>query len=251
MERLLHGKVAVITGGTAGIGKGIAEKFAAQGASVVIIGTNTERGETALGELKAISSAEQIPAFYALDVSKTADVEKVVGEILAAYGKIDILVNNAGITRDQLLMKMQEADWDDVLAVNVKSCYNTCRYVIRSMMKARHGKIINVSSVVGITGNAGQTNYGASKAAMIGFSKSLAKEVASRNVNVNVIAPGFTETKMTKEMGESAADEILGRIPFGRMGTTEDIANSALFLASSLADYITGQVVVVDGGLSI
>jgi len=162
---------------------------------------------------------------------------------------VDILVNNAGITIDKLLMKMKEEDWDNVMAINVKSCYNTCHAVMRPMMKARKGKIINMSSVVGITGNAGQTNYSASKAAVIGFTKALAKEMASRNICVNCIAPGFIKTSMTDEMTDAQKESVLSQIPFGKIGETADIANMALYLGSSLSDYITGQVIAIDGGM--
>lgn len=248
MEKLLQKKCAIVTGGTAGIGKAIALKFAQQGAKVFIWGTHQERGAQVVADIKQITG-EDLGFFYAVNVSNQTEVENGIKKILETHPQIDILVNNAGITRDTLLMKMTEKDWDDVMAINVKSCYNTSRALVRSMMKARQGKIINISSVVGLTGNAGQTNYAASKAAIIGFTKALAKEVASRNINVNCIAPGFIDTGMTEVLNETQKEAALASIPFGRMGTPTEIANAALFLASSLADYITGQVITVDGGM--
>jgi 3-oxoacyl-[acyl-carrier protein] reductase len=184
-----------------------------------------------------------------VDVADKAAVENAIQTILTTLGGVDILVNNAGITRDGLLMKMSEEDWDQVLATNLKSVYNTCQSLVRPMLKARSGKIINISSVVGITGNAGQTNYAASKAGMIGFTKSLAQELASRGICVNCIAPGFIQTKMTDGLTEGQKEGILKQIPMGKMGTVENIADAALFLASPFADYITGQVLAVDGGM--
>jgi 3-oxoacyl-[acyl-carrier protein] reductase len=250
MQDLLQNQTAIITGGTSGIGREIAVKFAWQGARVAIFGTNIERGKEVVLEINS-KTGKDTAAFYQVDVSNTTEVEVSIKEILEKFGNIDILVNNAGITRDQLLIKMTEREWDDVLAINVKSCYNTARALVRSMMKARKGKIINMSSVVGVSGNAGQVNYAASKAAVIGFTKALAKELASRNVCINCIAPGFIETKMTEALSESQKESALEQIPFRRLGSTEDVANAALFLASYLSDYITGQVLTVDGGMSI
>jgi 3-oxoacyl-[acyl-carrier protein] reductase len=248
MDKLLQNKCAIVTGGTAGIGKAIALKFAEQGAKVIIFGTHKERGAQAVAEIKQ-TTGNDLGTFYAVNVANKAEVEQVIKQILETHPQIDILVNNAGITRDTLLMKMTEKDWDDVMAINVKSCYNTSHALVRSMMKARQGKIINISSVVGLTGNAGQTNYAASKAAIIGFTKALAKEVASRNINVNCIAPGFIETGMTEILNTAKKDAALAGIPLGRMGTPTEIAHTALFLASSMADYITGQVITIDGGM--
>ena len=249
MDNVLHNQAAIVTGGTAGIGKAIAKSFVKHGAKVAIIGTNSERGMQTVEELKSLGHND-CAIFLKANVASTGEVEQAVKEAAQKFGHIDILVNNAGITRDQLLLKMSESDWDDVMATNVKSCYNTCRTLIRPMIKARRGKIINISSVVGLTGNAGQANYSASKAAIIGFSKALAKELASRNICVNCIAPGFIETKMTEVLTDAQKTEILTQIPLGRMGSPEDIANMALFLASSLSDYITGQVFSVDGGMA-
>lgn len=248
MKQVLLGEVALITGGNAGIGKAIALKFAEEGANLAIFGTNVENGLKTVAEVKAAYSDCQVN-FYMIDVSQTAAVEEGIKQVLQEFGKIDILVNNAGITADNLLMKMPENDWDRVIEVNLKSCYNTCKAVSRSMMKARKGRIINVSSVVGLMGNPGQTNYAASKAGMIGFTKALAKELASRHILVNCIAPGFIETPMTDKISEKQKEIALATIPLGEFGQPEDIAHAACFLASSMANYMTGQVLTVDGGL--
>jgi 3-oxoacyl-[acyl-carrier protein] reductase len=244
----LKEKVIVITGGTAGIGLGIAQKMLEHGATVVLLGQNQDRGEKAEAELKKIIPGANV-SFASVDVSKTELVEETLKNILSRFGKIDVLVNNAGITRDGLLMKMTEADWDQVLDTNAKSCFNTCRAVIRSMLKARSGKIINISSVIGLIGNPGQINYAASKGALIAMTKAMAKEFAPRNIQVNCIAPGFIETQMTEILTPEQKATILAGIPLGRMGKPEEIANAVLFLASFLSDYITGQVLTVDGGM--
>ncbi len=248
MKNLLLDQVAIVTGGNAGIGKVIALKLAEEGAKVAILGTNLETGTAAIEEIKRLVPSGQA-VFYQVDVSKTAQVEDVIKKILEEFGKVDILVNNAGVTADQLLMKMTEEEWDRVLAVNLKSCYNTCRAVVRSMMKARKGKIINISSVVGLTGNPGQVNYAASKAGMIGFTKALAKELAARQILVNCIAPGFIQTKMTDALSESQKEAILKDIPLARIGDPLEIANAVWFLASALSNYMTGQVITIDGGM--
>jgi 3-oxoacyl-[acyl-carrier protein] reductase len=248
MKNLLLNQVAIVTGGNAGIGKAISLKLAEEGAKIAIIGTNLETGAAAVEEIKrSVSGAEVL--FYPIDVSKTVDVEEVIKKILDHFGQIDILVNNAGVTADQLLMKMSEEEWDRVLAVNLKSCYNSCRAVVRSMMKAKKGKIINISSVVGLTGNPGQVNYAASKAGMIGFTKALAKELAGKNILVNCVAPGFIQTNMTNKLSESKKETIVKEIPLGRMGDPSDIAYAVWFLASPLSNYMTGQVMTVDGGM--
>jgi 3-oxoacyl-[acyl-carrier protein] reductase len=248
MKDLLKGQTAIVTGGTAGIGKAIALRFAEQGAHVIVIGTNAERGEQVVRDIAAIAP-ESKSRFVQLNVAKTDEVEAAIKNLLTIYPQVDILVNNAGITRDLLLMKMEEDDWDQVMEVNVKSCYNTCHALVRPMMKARKGKIINMSSVIGLIGNAGQANYAASKAAIIGLTKALAKELAPRNICVNCIAPGFIDTQMTGGLNEAMKESTLAKIPLGRMGRPEEIANVALFLACSLSDYITGQVFAVDGGM--
>ncbi len=245
---MLKGKTAIVTGGTAGIGAAIAKRFVEEGAYVFIFGTNAQRGEQVVSELNALPNSAGA-SFLQLNIANTEEVNQAIKAALELRGQIDILVNNAGITRDQLLMKMSEADWDDVMDVNVKSCYNTCHALVRTFLKARKGKIINVSSVVGINGNPGQANYAASKAAMIGFTKALAKELASRNIQINCIAPGFIKTAMTDALTEAQKDAIMGTIPLGRLGTVDDVASAALFLASEWSDYITGQVIVVDGGM--
>ena len=240
---MLNGKTALITGGTAGIGRAIAIAFAKQGARVAIFGQNEERGAQVLAELG------ENALFMKTDISSFEDTERSIQEVLKAFGTVDILVNNAGITRDGLLMKMSEEDWDKVIETNLKSCFNTCKILLRQFLKAKKGKIINISSVVGITGNGGQTNYAASKAGIIGFTKALAQEIASRQINVNCIAPGYIKTPMTDALNPEQKEQIFSKIPFGRMGTPEEIANVALFLASDLSAYVTGQIVTVDGGM--
>jgi 3-oxoacyl-[acyl-carrier protein] reductase len=248
--QLLKGKKALITGGTAGIGKAIACVYAENGADVAIFGTNAQRAEEALKEIElSRQSPEQKFVSHLVDVSKTKEVDEAVAQLLSQWGGIDILVNNAGVTRDQLLARMSEEDWDLVLDINLKSVYNLCRALARPMMKARAGVIINISSVIGLTGNAGQINYSASKAGMIGFTKSLAKELASRNVRANCLAPGYIETQMTEGLSEVIKEGILAKIPLSRIGKPRDIAHAALFLASDLASYVTGQVLTVDGGM--
>ncbi|MBB65090.1 MAG: 3-oxoacyl-ACP reductase [Waddliaceae bacterium] len=245
---MLKGKVALVTGGTRGIGRGIAQKFAEQGAIVYVVGQNSERGEKAALELRTESGNNEVH-FMQLDVADTAAVESSIKSLIAEHKKIDVLVNNAGITADQLLMKLKEEDWDRVMDVNLKSCFNTCKALAFPMIKARGGSIINISSVVGLTGNAGQANYAASKAGMIGFTKSIAQELAARGVRANCIAPGFITTDMTDELNDEQRKSIFAQIPMGKMGDTEDIANAALFLASDMAKYVTGQVLTVDGGM--
>ncbi len=248
--QLLNAKKALITGGTAGIGKEIAMQFARQGADVAIFGTHAERAAQVIADLKTLQvRPEQVFESMILDVSEKKSVEQAVASLLAKWGQIDILVNNAGVTRDGLLMKMSEQDWDTVLDVNLKSVYNTCQALVRTMLKAKAGKIINISSVVGLTGNPGQANYAASKSGMIGFTKALAQELASRNICVNCIAPGFIETRMTEFLNPAQKEQLLKKIPMGRMGTPNDIAQAAVFLASPFSDYITGQVITVDGGM--
>ncbi len=248
MQHHLKDKAAVITGGTAGIGREIAMAFAREGAHVAIFGTNAERAAEVIDHLKKTYPHQKF-LVKLTDVSDKKAVDQALQEILTEFGKIDILVNNAGITRDGLLMKMTEEDWDRVIAVNLKSVYNTCQALVRPMLKARGGKIINITSVVGLNGNAGQTNYAASKAGMIGFTQSLAKEVASRGICVNCIAPGFIKTPMTDVLTDAQKEGILKQVPMGRLGNAEEIANTAVFLASDWSNYITGQVLTVDGGM--
>jgi 3-oxoacyl-[acyl-carrier protein] reductase len=244
----LKGKVALVTGGTAGIGKAIATLYAEHGAHVIIWGTNRERAEAVVSE---IISLGKTASYDLLDVSDFKVVNETIEKILKEFGKVDILVNNAGITRDNLLMKMSEEDWDLVLDINLKSAFNTCKALTRPMMKARSGVILNISSVIGLIGNAGQANYAASKSGMIGFTQSLAKELASRGIRANCIAPGYIETSMTDVLPEAVKEAIIAKIPLSRIGRPRDIADAALFLASDMACYITGQVLTVDGGMVI
>jgi len=247
---LLNGKKALVTGGSVGIGKAIATAFVKNGADVAIFATNEVRIKETVAELeKSKVNPTQDIQYFLVDVSKKTLVENAIATLLSTWNDLDILVNNAGITRDGFIIKMTEEDWDEVININLKSVFNTCKAVARQMMKAKKGKIINVSSVVGIVGSAAQVNYAASKAGMIGFSKSLAKELARKNICVNCIAPGYIQTRMTDALTEDLKEKILSSIPFNRYGTTEDIAQAALFLASNMSDYITGQVLTVDGGM--
>lgn len=246
----LEGKVALVTGGSSGIGKACCLGLAKKGAKVLIFGSNEQRGQQVVADLKeALPSADFI--FYQVDVSQTQQVQSTMDELLKEHQRVDILINCAGITRDQLFLKMDEASWDEVINVNLKSVYNTCKALTKPMMKQRWGRIINVSSVVGIQGNAGQANYAASKAGMFGFTKSLARELARRGITCNCIAPGFIETKMTEHFNEQQRKDIEEQIPMRRMGKSEEIAACALYLASDAAAYVTGQVLVVDGGISM
>lgn len=242
----LAGKVALVTGSARGIGAAIALKLAQAGCNLVISDIDADGSEATAAKIRDMGrDAVAIKA----DVSKLDQAEMLVKESIEKLGKIDILVNNAGITRDNLMMRMSEAEWDSVIAVNLKGTFNCTKAVMRPMMKQRSGKIINISSVVGVMGNAGQVNYSASKAGVIGLTKSVAKELGSRNVQVNAVAPGYIETDMTKELADSAKEAFLTIIPLNRAGQADDVANGVLFLASSLSDYTTGQVLHVDGGM--
>lgn len=249
MQHLLKGKIAIVTGGNSGIGKAITRKLCSEGASVIVLG----KSKGVFHPLEDIKQEfpQAIIQFFETDVSKTQEVEEVINKILQEFKTIDILVNNAGITQDQLLMKMSEEEWDNVIEVNLKSCYNTCRAVIRSMIKAKQGKIVNISSILGLIGNPGQTNYCASKAGMIGFSKALAKEVGSRGITVNCVAPGFIRTGMTATLTEAQQESIMKTIPMNRYGEVQEVADLVLFLVSSQSDYITGAVIPVNGGLGM
>jgi 3-oxoacyl-[acyl-carrier protein] reductase len=239
-------KKALVTGGGRGIGREIALRLAAAGCDVAVSDIDLGAVETVAAEIKTVG--RESLAIKA-DVSAAADVAAMFEAYLASFQKIDILVNNAGITRDMLLMRMKETDWDLVLGVNLKSAFLCCREAARPMLRASTGKIINIASVVGINGNPGQVNYSASKAGLIGLTKTLAKEFGSRGVTVNAVAPGFIRTAMTDKLSEADKAKYTENVSLGRMGTPLDVANAVLFLASSMADYITGQVVVVDGGL--
>ncbi|MBM3193743.1 MAG: 3-oxoacyl-[acyl-carrier-protein] reductase [Chlamydiae bacterium] len=250
MQRLVN-KHVVITGGTRGIGRGIAEVFVKEGAHVYIIGTNDEKGKEAVLSLSQFKiDPHQKIEFFKVDVSHKGEVENFSEVFLKKAEKIDVLINNAGVTRDGLLMKMKEEDWDTVIDTNLKSVYNMSSSFVRTMIKQRAGSIINISSVVGIKGNPGQVNYAASKAGMIGFTKSLAKEVASRNITVNCIAPGGIATDMLNELTDTQKESLLKDVPMGKFGMSEDIAYAALFLAGDESRYVTGQVIAVDGGMT-
>ena len=243
----LKGKTAVVTGGSRGIGKSIALMLASRGANVVVNYTSSR--ESAESVVKEIETMGVSGMAVKADVSKAAEVENLVNEVLKAYGSIDILVNNAGITRDNLIIRMSEQDFDDVINTNLKGAFICTKSVARVMIKQKSGKIINVSSVVGITGNAGQSNYAAAKAGIIGFTKSMAKELAKRGINVNAVAPGFIETDMTSKLPEKVKEEFVNNIPLMRTGKPEDVAKAVLFLASEYSDYITGQIINIDGGM--
>ena len=246
---MLKNKTALVTGASRGIGAAIAKALAAQGAQVIInYNGSKDRAQAVADEIIAAGGNA---AIYQCCVSDYTACGDMITELIRTYGRIDILVNNAGITRDGLLMKMSEADFDDVIATNLKGAFNTIRHMSRWFLKQKSGKIINISSVSGILGNAGQANYSASKAGVIGLTKRVARELASRGICVNAIAPGFIATDMTDAMPQAAKDTMTENIPLKRIGTPKDIADMAVFLASSQADYITGQVFAVDGGMSI
>ena len=244
---LLAGKTAIITGASKGIGKAIAEKFVAQGANVAFTYlSSVEKGEALEKEL---STGSVKVKGYRSDASDMASAEKLVEEVVAEFGQIDIVVNNAGITKDNLLMRMTEEMWDDVLRINLKSCFNMTKAATKVMMRAKKGSIINITSVVGVKGNAGQSNYAASKAGMIGFTKSIALELGSRNLRCNAIAPGFIETEMTAVLDEATVDGWRKAIPLKRGGQPEEVADACVFLGSDMSSYISGQVLNVDGAM--
>ncbi|GAB3946249.1 3-oxoacyl-[acyl-carrier-protein] reductase [Spirosoma harenae] len=244
---LLQGKVALITGASRGIGRAMAQKFAQEGATVAFTYlSSVEKGQALENELKEFGG--QVKG-YRSDASNYQAAEELVAQVIADFGKLDILINNAGITKDGLLMRMSEEQWDTVINVNLKSVFNLTKAATKPMMKAKAGSIINITSVVGIRGNAGQANYAASKAGIIGFTKSVALELGSRNIRSNAIAPGFIETEMTDEINEKALEEWKQQIPMKRGGQASEVADCAVFLASDLSRYITGQVLQVDGGM--
>ena len=242
----LNDKVAVVTGAGRGIGRAVAIAYAKMGANVVCVSRTQENSTKVATEIEALGQKSWA---FAVDVSDTSAVESSAKNILEATGKVDILVNNAGVTRDNLLMRMSEEEWDTVLNTNLKGAFNFTKAFTRPFMKQRSGRIINISSVIGLIGNAGQSNYAASKAALIGFTKSVAKELAPRGVTANAIAPGFIETDMTAVLDEKVRGSIIDRIPMNRFGSPEDIANTAIFLALESTNYMTGQVLTIDGGM--
>jgi 3-oxoacyl-[acyl-carrier protein] reductase len=243
---MLNGQVALVTGASRGIGRAIALELGKQGAMVA----GTATSETGAAQIQgALHGADIKGLGLVLDVSKTAQCETIIGTVQEALGAITILVNNAGVTRDNLLLRMTDEEWDDIMSIDLKSVYRLSKLVIRPMLKARGGRIINITSVIGVMGNAGQTNYAAAKAGMIGFSKALAREVGGRNITVNCVAPGFIDTDMTSALDENQRGALIGRIPLGRLGAVEDVAGAVAFLASPAAAYITGATLHVNGGM--
>jgi 3-oxoacyl-[acyl-carrier protein] reductase len=239
---MLAGRIALVTGASRGIGRAIAETFAKHGATVIGTATSDEGAQKISADSPGVRG-------HRLNVNDAAGIERIFAAIESDHGALSILVNNAGITRDNLLLRMKDAEWDDVLETDLKSVYRLSKAALKPMMKARFGRIINITSVVGMMGNAGQANYAAAKAGIAGFSKALAQEVGSRNITVNCVAPGFIETDMTKSLTPEQIRALTGRVPLGRLGTTEDVAYAALFLASEHASYITGATIHVNGGM--
>lgn len=239
-------KIVIVTGASRGIGRTIAIRFSASGATVILIGRNADSLKNTKKEIDSNGGNSIIQSF---DVSSLTHFEESMKFVESEYGKIDILVNNAGITKDNLILRMKENEWDDVIDINLKGVFNGIKSVTKSMMKARQGKIVNISSVIGLVGNAGQSNYAAAKSGIIGLTKAAAKELGSRNITVNAVAPGYISTGMTQDLTESVKIEMLKQIPLRKLGTTDDVSNLVMFLASDEAQYITGQVFNVDGGM--
>jgi len=246
--KLLEGKTALITGASRGIGEAIANKFAQEGANIAFTYLSSKEKALALENHLHTHGVKAIG--YKSDAASYAEAEHLVGNVLMEFQTIDIVVNNAGITRDNLILRMSEQQWDEIMHTNLKSVFNICKQVVKPMMKQRGGSIINMSSIVGMTGNAGQTNYSASKAGMIGFTKSLAKELGSRNIRCNAVAPGFIQTEMTHGLSEELKQQFIKNIPLGRYGSAEEVAKVCVFLASDLSSYVNGQVISVCGGLN-
>lgn len=246
--RQLEGKVAIVTGGSRGIGRAIAVALAEEGASVAVCSRNLDSNRDAAEYIRSQGGSAHP---YQVDVTDADSVSALVNEVLRDLGRIDILVNNAGVTADNVLLRLKEADWDKVMDTNLKGAFNCTKAVARTLVKQRGGKIINITSVVGMIGNPGQANYCASKAGIIGFTKSVARELGSRNITVNCVAPGFIETAMTEAVSEKVRDEMLRFIPLGRLGKPEDVAEVVRFLASPASDYITGEVIRADGGMAM
>lgn len=245
---LLSGKTAIVTGGAQGIGEAIALKLASEGANIAVLDVNIEKANETAAKIKGMGVDAEA---YKADVSSLAEVEGVVEKIVDRFKAVDILVNNAGITRDNLLIRMTEQEWDLVIAINLKGVFNFTKTVGKIMMKQRKGAIVNISSVIGLMGNAAQTNYSASKAGVIGITKSVAKELASRNVRVNAVCPGYIKTAMTDKLSEEVQKGILAHIPTKTMGMPDDVANAVLFLSSELSAYVTGETLRVDGGMAM
>ena len=242
----LEGKVALVTGGAQGIGEKICECLSSEGAEIAVCDINKEQADVVAKKLS--NSSVKAKAFF-MNVADDTSVEETIKKVIDEFGRIDILVNNAGITRDNLMIRMKKEDWDAVISVNLSGTFNVSKAVVKHMMKARCGHIINIASVVGVSGNAGQANYSASKAGIIGLTKTMAKEFASRNITVNAIAPGYIKTEMTDVLSDEARQAFMDKIPLKRAGTPEDVANVVEFLASDYSSYVTGQVICVDGGM--
>lgn len=245
----LKDRVAIITGGARGIGKKISQTFLKEGASVYIFDVNEEEGARTVGELQPAYDGKVI--FFKVDITDEKSVEQSIEKIIEAEGRIDILVNNAGITRDNLILRMSLEDWKKVIDINLTGAFICSKHTVKYMVKNRSGKIINISSIVGVHGNAGQSNYSSSKAGIIGLTKTLARELAGRNILVNAIAPGYIETEMTEKLSDKIKEKLMEQIPTGRLGSVDDVAKTALFLASDDSNYITGTVINLDGGMGI